>query len=194
MGRFQPWLILVVLVTNQHVCVCCFVLLTRGWERFETRPPVALGSSFVFSAFTLSLAPPVHPSPIFLTDTENLYDVVQFQHVHAQGQFGVLGEVSESWKCLPTKRQNWWHSTLTTPTYYTASRMLNHHTHPTDPISDKKTNVFDTSMASPSRQHNFAVRVSHKCIVTVVEFGRSRQRSTLGMLGSWRFGVWALPP
>jgi len=70
----------------------------------------------------------------------------------------------------------------------------------------QKTNVFDTilecifyiphstSMASPSRQHNFAVRVSHKCIVTVVEFGRSRQRSTLGMLGSWRFGVWALPP
>jgi len=38
----------------------------------------------------MSLAPPVHPSPIFLTDTENLYDVVQF----AQGQFGIIGEVS----------------------------------------------------------------------------------------------------
>ena len=33
--------------------------------------------------------------------------------------------------------------------------MLNHHTHPTDPIRYKKTNAFDTSMASPSRQHNF---------------------------------------
>ena len=40
-----------------------------------------------------------------------------------------------------------------------------HYTHPTDPIRDKKTNAFDTSMASPSRQHNFAVRVSHRCIV-----------------------------
>jgi len=29
--------------------------------------------------------------------------------------------------------------------------MLNHHTHPTDPIQDKKTNAFDMSMASPSR-------------------------------------------
>jgi len=25
--------------------MCCFVLLTRGWRRLETRPPVALGSS-----------------------------------------------------------------------------------------------------------------------------------------------------
>jgi len=63
----------------------------------------------------------------------------------------------------------------TTPTYYKASRMLNHHTHPTDPIRAKKTNAFDTSMASPSRQHNFAVRVSHRCIITVAEFGRSRR-------------------
>ena len=59
--------------------------------------------------------------------------------------------------------------------------MLNHHTHPTDPIRDTKTNAFDTNMASPSRQHNFAVRVSHRYIVTVAEFGRSRR-------------VWALPP
>jgi len=29
--------------------VCCFILLTRGWGRLETRPPVALGSSLVFS-------------------------------------------------------------------------------------------------------------------------------------------------
>jgi len=33
------------------------------------------------------LAPPFHPSPIFLTD------VGQFQQDHAQGQFGVIGEV-----------------------------------------------------------------------------------------------------
>ena len=52
----------------------CFVLLTRGWGRLETRPPVALGSSPELSAasFTMLLAPPVHPSPIFSTDTENL--------------------------------------------------------------------------------------------------------------------------
>ena len=39
--------------------VCCFVLLTRGWGRLETRPPVALGSSPELFAFTMSLAPPV---------------------------------------------------------------------------------------------------------------------------------------
>ena len=32
--------------------------------------------------------------------------------------------------------------------------------------SGQKTNAFDTSMASPSRQHNFTVRVSHRCIIT----------------------------
>jgi len=58
------------------------------------RPPVALGSSPELFAFTMSLAPPVHPSPIFLTDTENLEDPVQFQQGHAQGQFGFIGEVS----------------------------------------------------------------------------------------------------
>ena len=51
-------------------------------------------------------------------------------------------------------------------------RVSNHHTHPTDPIRDKKTEVFDTSMASPSRQHNFTVRVSHRCIITAAECGR----------------------
>ena len=51
---------------------CCLVLLTRGWGRLETRPPVALGSSPELFVFTMSLAPQVHPSPIFLTDTENL--------------------------------------------------------------------------------------------------------------------------
>jgi len=43
-----------------------FVLLTRGRGRLETRCPVALGSSPELSAFTMSLAPPVHPSPISL--------------------------------------------------------------------------------------------------------------------------------
>jgi len=33
--------------------------------------PGRLGSSPVLFAFTMSLAPPVHPSPILLTDTEN---------------------------------------------------------------------------------------------------------------------------
>jgi len=45
-------------------CVCCFVLLTRGWGRLKTRPPFALGFSPELSAFTMSLAPPVHPSPV----------------------------------------------------------------------------------------------------------------------------------
>jgi len=48
--------------------VCCCVLLTRGWGRLETRPPVALGSSPELFALIMSLAPPVHPIPIFLTD------------------------------------------------------------------------------------------------------------------------------
>jgi len=30
-------------------------------------------------------------------------------------------------------------------------------------------------LSSPSRQHNFAVRVSHRFVVTVAEFGRSRR-------------------
>ena len=64
--------------------------------------------------------------------------------------------------------------------YYKASRMLNHHTHPTYPIRVKKTNVSDTSMANPFRQHNFTVRVSHRCMVDVEEFWRSRR-------------IWALP-
>jgi len=55
--------------TANDSSVCCFVLLTRGWGRLETRPPVALGSSPELFAFTMSLAPPVHPFPIFLTDT-----------------------------------------------------------------------------------------------------------------------------
>ena len=56
------------------VTVCCFFLLTRGWGRLEKRPPVALGSeaSPGLFAFTMSLTPPVHPSPIFLTNTENV--------------------------------------------------------------------------------------------------------------------------
>ena len=43
------------------------------------RPPVAQGSSPELSAFTMLLAPLAHPSLIFLTDTENLQDVVQLQ-------------------------------------------------------------------------------------------------------------------
>ena len=44
------------------LAVCCFVLLTPGWGRLETRSPVAQGSSPELSTFTMSLAPPVHPS------------------------------------------------------------------------------------------------------------------------------------
>jgi len=48
------------IICSFHLIVlCCFVLLTRGWGRLETRPPVALGSSPELSAFTMSLAPPV---------------------------------------------------------------------------------------------------------------------------------------
>jgi len=82
--------------------------------------------------------------------------------------------------------------------------MLNHHTHPTDPIRDKKTDAFDTSMASPSRQHNFTVRVSHRYIITFAECGRSRHRPSLGApaveytrISEFRRShhrIWALPP
>jgi len=82
--------------------------------------------------------------------------------------------------------------------------MLNHHTHPTDLIRDKKTNVFDTSMASPSRQHNFTVRVSHRYIITTAECGRSRHRTSLGApaveytrfseFGCSLHRFWVLPP
>jgi len=48
--------ILLMVTSNQS---CCFVLLTRGRGRLETRPPVAQGSSPELSAFTMSLAPPV---------------------------------------------------------------------------------------------------------------------------------------
>jgi len=37
--------------------VCCFVSLTRGWGRLETRPPVALGSSPELSAFVPVFCP-----------------------------------------------------------------------------------------------------------------------------------------
>jgi len=43
-----------------------------------------------------------------------------------------------------------------------STRMLSHHTHLTYSIWDKKSNAFDTSMASPSRLHNFAAGVSHR--------------------------------
>ena len=62
----------------------------------------------------------------------------------------------------------------------------------------QKSNAFDTSMASPSRQHNCAVRVSHRYIITVAEFGRSRRPPSLGRC-EFRFEsrrshrVWALP-
>jgi len=46
--------------------------------------------------------------------------------------------------------------------------------------SGQKTHAFDTSMASPSRQHKFTVRVSHICIITAAECGRSRHRPEFG--------------
>ena len=44
----------------------------------------------------------------------------------------------------------------------------------------QKTNAFDTSMASPSRQHNFTLRVSDRYIITAAECGRSCHRPRLG--------------
>jgi len=73
--------------------------------------------------------------------------------------------------------------------------MLNHHSHPTYSIQDTKTNAFNTSMASPSRQHNFTVKVSHKCIVIVAEFGRSEPGPTRDAdeMHSRVFQAWAIP-
>jgi len=42
--------------------------------------------------------------------------------------------------------------------------MLNHHTHPTDSIRDKKTNAFDTSMASLFRHHK--LRASKRIFIS----------------------------
>ena len=46
--------------------------------------------------------------------------------------------------------------------------------------SGQKNYTFDTSMASPSRQHNFTVRVSRRYIITAAECERSRHRPSLG--------------
>ena len=43
--------------------------------------------------------------------------------------------------------------------------------------SGPKTNAFDTSMASPSRQYNFTVRVPHRYIITASECGRCHRPS-----------------
>ena len=64
--------------------------------------------------------------------------------------------------------------------YYKVSPMVNHHTHPTDPIQDKKTNTFDPSMTSPSRQHNFAVRISYPSVALVVGGGGFHDNWDLG--------------
>jgi len=50
--------------------VCCFVLLTRGWGRLETRPPFALGSSPELFAFTMSLAFPVRKIETTMTKSD----------------------------------------------------------------------------------------------------------------------------
>jgi len=45
---------------------CCFVLLTRGWEGLQTRPPIALGSSPELFAFHRFLQPfPLFPHFFF---------------------------------------------------------------------------------------------------------------------------------
>ena len=71
--------------------------------------------------------------------------------------------------------------------------------------SGQKTDAFDTNIASPSRQHNSTVRVSHRCIVTAAEFGRCHQRrDEIHFVGFPSLGapaefgrsrqVWALSP
>jgi len=162
-----------------HEYVRCFVLITRGWERLETRPPVALGSSPELFVFDVASSPGSR-LPHLLDGHRKLVgssvNLVRSCPGPVRYHWGSIVEL----EVPPDERQDWRHSTPTTPTYYKSSHMLNHHTHPKDPIRDQKPYAFDTSMASPSRQHNFAVRVSHRYIVTVAEFGRYRR-------------VWALP-
>jgi len=76
-----------------------------------------------------------------------------------------------------------------------ASRMLNLHAHLTYLFWDKKTSAYKTSMASPSRQLTFKVRVSCRCIIAVAESGRSRWK-WWSPLKVWVWAlrrVWALP-
>ena len=144
------------------------------------RPLVALGSSPVPSAFAMSLAPPVHPSPIFLTYTRKLV-----------GRSAILarscpGPVPYHWGSIielevpPNETPGWMtlhpHNTnvLQSITYAKSPYP------PNKSNSGPKTNAFDTSMASPSRQHNFTVRVSHRCIITAAECGRYLHRPSLG--------------
>jgi len=140
-----------------------------------------LGSSPELSAFTMSLALLVHPSPIFLTHTEKL----------------VGSSVIPARSCSGPVRYPWGSIVeLEVPPDET-SGLMTLHPHNTNVLPSityakspyppnrsnpgPKTNSFHTSMASPSRQYNFTVRISHRYIVTVAESGRSRR-------------VWALPP
>jgi len=47
-------------------------LINPGVRKIRNEASSCPGIFSRLSAFTVSLAPPVHPSPIFLTDTENL--------------------------------------------------------------------------------------------------------------------------
>jgi len=118
--------------------VCCFVLLTRGWGKLETRPLVALGFSQSRTLrFYHVASSPGSPLPHLLDGQRKL-------------SVGCIAIPARS--CPSLVRYPWesivevvctpWPN-LQTPTCYKASHMLNHHTYPTDRIRDK--NAFDTS-------------------------------------------------
>ena len=61
------------------VSVCCCILLTRGWRRLETRPPVALGSSPELLLLQSRCRPRAQKIQFFLgTKTYQKVHLVQF--------------------------------------------------------------------------------------------------------------------
>jgi len=127
-------------------------------RKIRNEAPVALESFTVLFSFSLSLAPPVHPSPIFLTDTENLYDPVYSSKVMPR----TISVFLEKYREVPPDE---------------TSGLMTLHPHSTNVLHSitcakspylpdrsnlgQKNNAFDMSMTSPSRQYNFAVRVSY---------------------------------
>ena len=103
---------------------------------------------------------------------------------------------------------SWWNARIddTPPPQHQQSITYAKSSYPHDRFnSGQKTDAFDTNIASPSRQHNSTVRVSHRCIVTAAEFGRCHQRrDEIHFVGFPSLGapaefgrsrqVWALSP
>ena len=150
----------------------CFINPRVGKIRSETSSCLGIFSRTLRVSYVASS--PGSPSPIFLTHTGKL-----------------VGSSAIPARSCPEPVWYYWGSIveLEVPSDETPG-LMTLHPHNTNVLqnityakspyppdrsnSGQKTHAFDTSMASPSRQHNFAGSVSHRC--TVAELGRSCQR------------------